>query len=596
MEKVSPSNAACAVRFTPALWAGTLAAEAAAFLVVTAATLDGLVAAEEEGGLVAAIFSIKLAVLTMGIMPARETFRDWTPTFLYLLTIATLGPLLFGYHLAELNEPQDIITCAAQQKAGPSTSTTAAPNFPQCIPMDPLQFGLVSSFFTLGGLVGALCGGPVTTKYGRLKAMLVASVFAAIGPLFEALATNIPLFATGRFIAGLGAGASTVIVPIYISEMAPPHQKGFFGSFTQVSINIGILITQFLGLFLSRGQLWRIILGVGGAIAVAQFVGLFLGGQESPKWLADNGQPARAKRVLRKMRGHEANIDEEVMGWGLESEQDMDDEEETLLSGEDHMGNHSSSENGGAMDGQPEVEGDRQQEAGELTHSKTAAKVEQAVKTIGFLAVLQNPDMRRAVLAVVMIMVAQQLCGINSIVMYGVSLLSDLLEANAALLNVLVAVLNVVVTISAAPLVDKLGRKPCLLMSITGMGLNSVLLAIGIMKAVPVLSAIAVLLFVASFGLGLGPVPFLLSSELVAAEAVGATQSWALAANWVATFVVAQFFPLVNEKLGKGQVYFIFAAFAVLSGGLTVWLIPETKGKRDADEVWGRKKDGGRDD
>ncbi|KAK1067655.1 Bifunctional purine biosynthesis protein PurH [Friedmanniomyces endolithicus] len=524
--------------------------------------------------------------------PARETFRDWTPYLLFLLSSATIGPLLFGYHLAELNEPQEVITCAPQ-KANPSTITS--PNFPQCIPMDPLQFGLVTSFFTLGGLVGALCGGPITTNYGRLKAMLVAAVFAAIGPLFEALATNIALFTTGRFIAGLGAGASTVIVPIYISEMAPPGQKGFFGSFTQVSINVGILITQFLGLFLSHGQLWRIILAVGGAIAVAQFVALMLAGQESPKWLADNGQAARAKRVLRRMRGHEADIDEEVAGWGLGSEQDLDDEEETLLSGEDHMAHHSSSSSNGApQDGQPDVGSRDQQSAGALTHSKTAAKTEQAVKTLGFLAVLQNPDMRRAVLAVVMIMVAQQLCGINSIVMYGVSLLSGLLEANAALLNVLVAVLNVVVTVSAAPLVDRLGRKPCLLMSIAGMGVNSLLLALGIMHSIPVLSAIAVLLFVASFGLGLGPVPFLLSSELVAAEAVGATQSWALAANWIATFVVAQFFPLVNERLGKGQVYFVFAGFAAVAGGLTVWLIPETRGKRDADEVWGRKGGGER--
>ncbi|KAK0941077.1 Bifunctional purine biosynthesis protein PurH [Friedmanniomyces endolithicus] len=510
--------------------------------------------------------------------PARETFRDWTPYLLFLLSSATIGPLLFGYHLAELNEPQEVITCS------PLKATTTSPNFPQCIPMDTLQFGLVTSIFTLGGLVGALCGGPITTKYGRLKAMLVAAGFAAIGPFFEALATNIALFTTGRFIAGLGAGASTVIVPIYISEMAPPGQKGFFGSFTQVSINVGILITQFLGLFLSRGQLWRIILA---------FAALMLAGQESPKWLAENGQAARAKRILRKMRGHEADIDQEVAGWGLGSEQDLDDEEETLLSGEDHMA-HSSS-NGAAAAGQPDVASRDHQSASSLTPSKHAAKPGHLVKPLGFLAVLQNPDMRRAVLAVVMIMVAQQLCGINSIVMYGVSLLSGLLEANAALLNVLVAVLNVIVTTSAAPLVDKLGRKPCLLMSIAGMGINSLLLAIGIMNSIPVLSAIAVLLFVASFGLGLGPVPFLLSSELVAAEAVGATQSWALAANWIATFLVAQFFPLVNEMLGKGQVYFVFAALAAVSGGLTVWLIPETKGKKDADEVWGRKGSGGRE-
>lgn len=534
-------------------------------------------------------------------MAQSSKLRDLTPYFVYLLLTATIGPLLFGYHLAELNEPQQVITCAAHKKSISTfarltsswgTSTASSDDvFPQCIPMDSLQFGLVSSFFTLGGLIGALSGGPVATKYGRLRSMILYAGFAAIGPAFEATATNVGLFTAGRFIAGLGAGASTVVVPIYISEIAPPHQKGFFGSFTQVMINFGILITQLLGLFLSRGQLWRIILGVGGAIAILQAVGLVLGGQESPKWLADNGRPARAKRVLKKLRGHSANIDEEVSGWGLESEQDLEDEEETLLSGQDHMPDHPAAEGGGQMEGMPETD-----EHDDRRHSKPVQKAEQGVKAIGFLAVLRNPDYNSAVIAVVMIMIAQQLCGINSIVMYGVSLLSDLLAANAALLNVLVALLNVIVTISAAPLVDKLGRKTCLLMSIGGMGANSILLAIGIMKAIPVLSAIAVLLFVASFGLGLGPVPFILSSELVGAEAVGATQSWALAANWIATFIVAQFFPLVNERLGKGQVYFIFAGFAVFFGAFTAWWVPETNGKTDADEVWGRKKDRSRED
>jgi len=194
------------------------------------------------------------------------------------------------------------------------------------------------------------------------------------------------------------------------------------------------------------------------------------------------------------------------------------------------------------------------------------------------------------------LMIAQQLAGINSIVMYGVSLLSDLLAANSGLLNVGVAALNVIITFSAAPLTDKLGRKPCLLLSITGMGTSSVLLAVGIMRSIPILSVIAVVSFVASFGLGLGPVPFILSSELVGAEAVGATQSWALAANWIATFVVAQFFPLLNEKLGKGQVYFIFAGFALIFGVFTALWVPETKGKSDADEVWGRKKSQARED
>jgi MFS family permease len=185
-------------------------------------------------------------------------------------------------------------------------------------------------------------------------------------------------------------------------------------------------------------------------------------------------------------------------------------------------------------------------------------------------------------------MMAQQLCGINSIVMYGVSLLADLLAANSALLNIFVSILNIVATTGFAPLVDVLGRKPCILGSIAGMGVSSVMLAVGIRSSIPVLSAISVLLFVASFAFGLGPVPFILSSELVGPEAVGATQSWALAANWISTFVVAQFFPIANERLGRGVVYFIFAGLAALFFVFVGWYVPETKGKKDVDEVWGR--------
>ena len=187
-------------------------------------------------------------------------------------------------------------------------------------------------------------------------------------------------------------------------------------------------------------------------------------------------------------------------------------------------------------------------------------------------------------------MVAQQLTGINSIVMYSVHLLTALLPTSAALLTVALSALNLVMTTLCAPLSDKIGRKTCLLLSTAGMGTSSILLAVGIAEGIKILGAAATLLFVSSFAVGLGPVPFILSNELVGAEAVGATQSWALAANWIATFLVSQFFPIVNRALGeKGRVYYIFAAFAVAFGAFIAWWVPETRGKSGADEVWGRR-------
>jgi len=195
---------------------------------------------------------------------------------------------------------------------------TAAP-LPQCIPMNPAQIGLVSSIFTLGGLVGALAVGPLSARCGRLLVMRIDTLFFALGPVAEALAPNVGVMAFGRFISGLGAGASLVVVPIYISEIAPPKEKGFFGSFTQIMTNMGILTTQLLGLFWSHGQMWRLILAVAGVIGVIQFLGLLLA-VESPKWQADHGKPRKAKANLQRIRGHKADIQEEYESWRTPTE------------------------------------------------------------------------------------------------------------------------------------------------------------------------------------------------------------------------------------------------------------------------------------
>ena len=126
----------------------------------------------------------------------------------------------------------------------------------------------------------------------------------------------------GRAISGLGAGLAVVVVPIYISETAPSNEKGLFGSFTQVMINFGIFFAQLLGYFLSRGQLWRLILAAGGGIGLVMLIGLG-GVVESPKWLADMGEPAAARRNLKRLRGQHFDIEREIKGWGLESSREQ---------------------------------------------------------------------------------------------------------------------------------------------------------------------------------------------------------------------------------------------------------------------------------
>jgi len=434
--------------------------------------------------------------------------------------------------------------------------------------MTETEFAALSSMFVLGGFLGAITAGPISTSYGRLLAMRITSLFFVVGSVLETVAGAVPIMSAGRFLSGVGAGASTVVVPLYISEVAPPKERGLFGSLTQVMINSGILITQTMGYFLSKGSLWRIILGVGACIGLVQGIGLCFV-PESPAWLAAHKDPQIAIRTLQRIRGKEYSIDEEIESWSGDKGVV---EQERLLNSAD-----------GDITPTP-----RRQSTG-------SNKSHKSIPHIGFFQVVRDPLYQPAIIAVIGIMFAQQFCGINSIMMYSVSLLSGVLPYSSAGVTILISIVNLVTTISCAPLADKIGRKACLLLSISGMGTMSLLLALSLRLEIKVLSAISVLGFVGFFATGLGPVPFMMASELVGQEAVGATQSWCLGANYVATYIVAQFFPILNSWLndrfgGKGWAYFVFAALAALSFAFVAWWVPETKGKKDPDEVWGRTR------
>ncbi len=427
--------------------------------------------------------------------------------------------------------------------------------------------------FVVGGFVGAITSGPVSGKHGKVLVMRLGSLFFIIGAALETLAGTVPLMSLGRFISGLGAGISQVIVPLYISAIAPPKERGLFGSVTQVSINLGILLTQTLGFYLSKGTLWRIILGVGAVLGLVQAIGLcFM--PDDPTWLAAHQDPQGGQRLLQRIRGAHINIDEETAKWDT---------------------NKSNPEAQGLLQPNSPVSARGNSSSSSCDDHDTDDKPHRTAAHIGFFQVIQNPDCRPAIIATVGVMLVQQFTGINSIMMYSVSLLEGVLPISSSALTIMISILNLVTTVACAPLADRIGRKPVLLLSITGMGMMSLLLALSLRWQTKLLSAISVLAFVAFFAAGLGPVPFMLAGEMVGPEAEGATQSWALGSSYAGTYVVAQFFPILNTYLndwlgGKGWVYFIFAAAAVLSFLFVTWRVPETKGKKDPDEVWGRTR------
>lgn len=434
--------------------------------------------------------------------------------------------------------------------------------------MTDAAFATVSSIFTLGGLIGALSAGPVASRRGRLVAMRLTALCYLIGSIIETLAGGVFAMVTGRLVTGLGAGASTVIVPLYISEVAPPSERGMFGAMTQVSINLGILATQTFGYLFSHKSLWRWVFAIGILLSLGQALGL-LAVPESPAWLAANGQATQARKTLQRIRGRSADISAEVAGW------DKDDDD----------GDDSAAEDARLLS----------QAAEPAAAVSPSVPVSKRGGHLGFFEVARDPLYRPALIACIGIMVAQQLCGINSIVMYSVSLLADLLPFSSALLTIAVSFVNLAMTLACSPLPDHIGRKRCLLISIAGQGTSALVLALSIVFGAKLVSALAVAFFVGFFAVGLGPVPFIMASELVGQEAVGAAQSWCLASSYTATFLVVQFFPLVNKWLnawlgGAGWVYFIFAGLAAASAAFVAWRVPETLGKKDVDEIWGRAR------
>ena len=295
------------------------------------------------------------------------------------------------------------------------------------------------------------------------------------------------------------------------------HPAPRFSTGTQIMANPGILITQLLGLFWSTGRLWRVILATGGVIALVKAWILPLAGQESPKYLADNGKPTGhivAPEATRTRCGYRCR------SHGMRPQPTESRSRARGPAGfrrhatpsrpATHLGKHDESGAGSASIS------DAVQAAKKPTIDPLAKK-----PTLGPLAALRHPDTAPAVFAVTMIMLAQQLTGINSIFMYGVGLLSVQLGAHSTLLIAGVSNLNFLITATAAPRPDCLGRKPCLLLSISGMGASSLALALAIPRSLSALSGVAALAFVVSLTLGLGSIPSMLVSELVAPDCHG---------------------------------------------------------------------------
>lgn len=428
---------------------------------------------------------------------------DVTGYLLTLIGIYALGPLQFGYHIGELNTPQNVITCSSGAY-DPMPSTLL--NLPSCIPMDAVQYGTVVGVFPIGGLAGALVAGRIADRLGRRKACIYNSLFFVLGPVVMALAASTGALAFGRLLSGVSSGVAMVVVPIYLGEIAPPAARGSIGTVTQIACVVGILAANLLGLWLSSEPLWRLILLAGAFAGLAQAV-LLLSTTESPKWVAaQTDNYAEAKRILQKLR-ERSDVEAEMKTW-QSRDQDNDESVAGLLNDDD---------------------------------DRPISRRNRDYDNLTLLGLLRAPKYRRPILAAVIIQLANQATGVNAVIFYGVSVLSGLLPELSAWISVFIQVVNLVVTLLSARLIDHTGRRSLLLVSLLGMGLASLLLAVGLTHDVRILSALSAIGIVGAFGLGCGPIPFLLVGEFFDVEALGLAQSLSLAFNYVLTGCIGFF-------------------------------------------------------
>jgi len=332
-----------------------------------------------------------------------------------------------------------------------------------------------------------------------------------------------------------------VLVPLYLNEIAPRNLRGAFGVTCQIFVVIGIAIAQFLSLYLSTIPYWRLILLFGGVLGAAHFV-LLLFACESPKWVAlQHGGQSRASAILRRIRGEDS--EHEVRDWRRRGllPTDSDGLRPQLLIGL-------------TVDAEESLL--RTSSSSSVSPRSAPAILKEAHTKLSIWQFIRSPSYRPMVRAVLVVMLAQQLSGINAVIFYSTSILSSILPSSSALISLIISLINLATTLPSASLIERSGRKPLLLWSICSMGFTSLFLGLGIVYSWRLISVIASFGFVAGFSVGLGPIPFLIISEFVDSEAVSAGQSLGLVTNWFATFCVV--FRIPDNLTHSRDISFLF--------------------------------------
>ena len=390
--------------------------------------------------------------------------------------------------------------------------------------------GWVASCVLVGCMLGTAISGILSDRIGRKKVLMISALLFAVSSIGTAIPDDLVWLVFFRVLGGVGVGIASLLGPLYITEIAPPSIRGRLVSINQLGIVTGILIIYFVnagiaGLYdeywnINTGWRWMFASGIFPSLI---FLILLFFVPESPRWLAKKGNDAAAKSILEKL-----NDPEEAASEISEIKQSIEREAESL-------------------------------------------------------AEIFKPGLRKAMVIGIVLAIFSQVTGINAIMYYAPEIFKSTGDgsASALLQTVLVGAVNVIFTLVAIKYVDRLGRKPLLLIGSAGMAVCLATIGAaffyGMLQGNLVL--IAILMYIAFFAISLGPLTFVVIAEIFPNRTRGRAMSISLFALWAAVFLVSQLFPVLLELIGSSFTFWIFMSMSVFSYVFVLKVIPETKGK-----------------
>lgn len=430
--------------------------------------------------------------------------------YLYWITfVAINGGLLFGLNMAGISGATEMI----QSEFSLTDSGLAT----------------VASLLTVGCLIGALFTGQFTEKYGRKNVMIFTAIIYIISALGSALAGSSMILTISRVLSGLAVGATSVVAPMYISEISPANKRGTLVSLNQFAITFGIILAYIIDyLLMDLGpNSWRYMLAVPAIFGLLFFIFLVTSFPQSPRWLLAHGRREEAIKVLNSIGGQEL-IDSEL----------------------------------------PEMEKSIQSEAG-----KSKVKLSEIFKGKTGVIVLIGTALAAL----------QQITGINAVIMYSPDIfqVAGSARSDSMMQAVIVGVVNFLMTIVALWLVDKKGRKTLLLWGAVGMIVSLAYLTFEFSKPVQngIGVLVALLVYISFFAASFAPVMWVIISEIYPNRIKGVAMSFSTAVSWLCTFLTVYFAPIIQGTLGLNYLFGVFGLFSLLAFIFVKIWIPETKGK-----------------